>query len=229
MKLITLILICPLLILNVFDPSTSYGKSQIEEGFDGALFLSLEESSSIPGYGQSTEAKIYEALFSDIFKEIRRVSFYLANTTENRWFIENPFKEEDWEQTLKDLGDISIELVHELYRVNKFNRPINWKSTILDPIFLPEEYTLNSNNKNRDELCLVEEGQGNIDMYTNTGQQYRSYYTVSKVAFSQDRRYALVKYSKHCAMLSGGEFLASFEFKNNKWNLIGYKVLSTSE
>jgi len=227
MKLITLIIICLVLILNGLDTSSSYGKSQIEEGFDGSLFKSLTESSSIPGYGQVKEEKIYEALFSDLFKEIMHVSFYLANTTENRWFIKNPFKKEYWGQKLKDLGGISIELVQELYRVNKTNRHVNWKSAILDPIFLQEEYTLNSNNKNTDELCLVEEGQGNVDMYTNTGKQYRSYYTVSKVAFSKDRRYALVKYSKHCAPLSGGEFLASFEFKNNKWNLIGYKVLST--
>jgi len=226
MKRISLIPICLLIILTgyEYDISISYGQPAIE-GFDGAFFKSLEESSSIPGYGQATEEKIYEALFSDLFKEIRKPNFYLANTTEDRWFAENPYKEEEWKEWLKDLGDISIELVQELYSVNKRHSTVNWNCTTLDPVFLPEEYSLNSIQKNRDEFCLVEKGKGNVNVYTRMGQQYRSYYTVSKVAFSKDRRYALVKYSKHCAPSSDGEFFASFEFKENKWQLFGYKEL----
>jgi hypothetical protein len=226
MKRIALMPVCLFIILAgyEYDVSISYGQSGIE-GFDGAFFKSLEESSSIPGYGQATEEKIYEALFSDLFKEIRKPVFYLANTTEDRWFAENPYREKEWKEWLKDLGDISIKLVQELYSVNRTHSTVDWNPTILDPLFLPEEYSLNSNHRNRDKLCLVEKGKGNVSVYTQTGQQYRSYYTVSKVAFSNDRRYAILKYSKHCSPSGGGEFFVSFEFKDNKWQRIGYKQL----
>ncbi len=224
MKRITLILICVFIIVGGYDIAISYGQIEIE-GFDGSFFKSLEESGSIPGYGQATEEKIYEALFYDLFKEIRKPSFYLANTTEHRWFAENPYKEQDWKEWLKDLGDIPIKLVQDLYSINETQGTVNWNSGILAPVFLPEEYSLNSNHKDTDEFCLVGKEKGNVDVYTQKGRQYLSYYTVSKVAFSNDRRYALLKYSKHCAPSTGGEFFASFEFKDNKWQRIGYKEL----
>jgi len=76
----------------------------------------------------------------------------------------------------------------------------------------------------------LEEGHGDTGAYIKTNnnelKEYRSYYTVSRVAFSKDRRYALIKYSRYCAPLStAAEFFQSFEYTNNGWECIGQITL----
>jgi hypothetical protein len=224
MKPSHLILICLTIALTGYCSSTSYGRNNAQKAYDGEFFQGYIGHDPIPSSKLVTDNKIYETLFYRCLR-IRR-KLYLAKSTENRWFKENPFKKEEWTGRLKDLGDISIELVQQLYRVNKNHVTINWKSTLITPIFLPEEASLNSINTNEDKFCFDEEGYGDTGIYRNDMKEYRSYYTVSRVAFSKDRRYALVKYSRNCAPLSGaGEFFQSFEYTNNGWKCIGHLTL----
>ena len=224
MKPSHLILICLILVFTFYRPSTSYGQTNKQKAYDGEFFQGYRGYDPLPSSKQFTENKIYETLFYKCLT-IRR-KFYLAETTGNRWFKENPFKKEEWTGHLKDLGDISIELVQELYRKNINYRPVNWNSTLLDPVFLPDEYTLNNGRKKEDKYCFDEKAEGNLSTFYKEMKESRSYYIVSRVAFSKDRRYALVKYSINCSPSSGdGDFFVSFKFTNNGWKCIGNLAL----
>ena len=224
MKPAHLILICVVLAFIFYYPSTSYGRTNTQKAYDGEFFQGYKGYDPLPSSKQFTEHKIYEVLFYKCLT-IRR-KFYLAETTGNRWFKENPFKEEEWTGRLKDLGNISIELVQKLYSINNSHRPVNWNSALLDPVILPGEYALNDGQKKEDKYCFDEEGEGNIIVFNKDMKQYRSYYIVSRVAFSKDRRYALVKYSRNCAPSSdAGDFFVSFKFTNNAWKCIGNLAL----
>jgi hypothetical protein len=220
MKPSHLILICFMLAFAAYCPEASYGRSNPPKAYDGEFFQGYRGYDPLPSSKQFTENKIYETLFYKCLTI--RSKFYLAKTTGNRWFKENPFKKGEWIGRLKDLGDISIELIQDLYRVNSSYRPVNWKSALLDPVFLPDEYALNDGNKRKDKYCFDEEGEGNVSALTKDMMEYRSYYIVSRVAFSKDRRYALVKYSRNCSQSSDdGDFFVSFKFTNNAWKCIG--------
>lgn len=220
MKPSHLILACLILVFTFYCPSASYGQTNKQKAYDGEFFQGYRGYDPLPSSKQYTENKIYETLFYKCLT-IRR-KFYLAKTTGNSWFKKNPFKKEEWAGRLKDLGNISIELVQELYRKNINYRPVNWSSDLLDPAFLPDEYALNDDNKKKGKYCFYEEGEGNVSVFTEDMKEYRSYYIVSRVAFSKDRRYALVNYSRNCSPSSDdGDFFVSFKFTNNGWKCIG--------
>jgi hypothetical protein len=208
-----------MLAFTAYYPETSYGQTR-PKAYDGEFFQGYRGYDPLPSSKQFTENKIYETLFYKCLT-IRR-KFYLVKTTGNRWFKEHPFKKEEWIGRLKDLGGISIELVQDLYRINSSYRPANWKSDLLDPVFLPDEYALNDGRKKKDKYCFDEKGEGNVSAFTKDMKEYRSYYIVSRVAFSKDHRYALVKYTINCSPSGGdGDFLVSFKFTNNAWKCIG--------
>lgn len=231
MKLFPFRLICSSIIFIGCLSSISSGQNNIDQQplyeFED-FYQSYDGYYPKPSLKLATENKIYETLFYKCLTMGR--TLYLAKSTENRWFNENPFKKEEWLERLKDLGGISINLVQELYHVNKTHSPINWETTLIKIIFLPEEASLNSANTNEEQFCFDEEGYSDTGTYITTNdnesKEYRSYYTVSRVAFSKDRRYALIKYSRNCAPLSAtGEFFQSFEYTNNGWKCIGQIIL----
>jgi len=175
----------------------------------------------------TTEQGVYETLF------VERVGntyakYYLAGATENQWFINNPIKEAKWEEFLEELGNIPMELVEELYRVNMESHPLNWQPIVTNAVILPPTYAMKAQPGKRNERCLVEEGKGNIGIRESGKgkRQYRSYYSVSKVAFSNNGKLALVKFSYLCAPLSGaGEYFVAFELRENRWHYLGSRML----
>ncbi len=177
----------------------------------------------------TAEQGVYETLFTKIVGNTYS-KYYIAGATENEWFTNNPIKAASWEASLDSLGNIPMDLVIELYRVNEISHPLNWKPLVTNAVLLPASYAKNAEPKERDSRCLVHEGEGNIGIGSKTGKgAYRSYYSVSKVAFSSDNKLALVKFSYLCAPLSGaGESFAAFELREKQWHLIGVKRLWVS-
>jgi len=174
---------------------------------------------SRPQIRLTTEQAVYESFFlfvvGDAYSKV-----YLANASENRWFIENPFNEQEWNRSLSDMGGINIQLVKRLYEVNEMSTALGWQPFITNVEMLPVEYA-NLTHK-EGEHCFDRNGHGNVNIYSKDGRAFRSYYSISKPAFSEDGEYALIKYSIHCAPLSGaGEGFAVFQFKQQRWQLIG--------
>ena len=179
---------------------------------------------SKPPIELTTEQAVYESLFLEITGDTH-TKYYVADATENDWFKDNPFQNEKWEKALDDLGGINIELVKMLYDINKNSSPINWTPIITNAELLPSEYVIGVDPHTTGERCLVNRDEANIDIMQNN-KYMRSYYTISKVAFSQDRKTAILKFSRHCAPMSGaGEFFVAFKFEEKRWQMIGSRML----
>ncbi len=175
----------------------------------------------------TAEQGVYETLFVERIGNTYS-KYYLADATENEWFINNPINDAKWDEYLGELGNIPIELVEELYRVNRESHPLNWKPIVTNAEMLPSVFAIKAKPEKRNERCLVESGKGNIGIGESSKgkSEYRSYYSVSKVAFTKNGRMALVKFSYLCAPLSGaGEFFVAFELRENRWHPIGGRML----
>jgi hypothetical protein len=174
--------------------------------------------------GVTPEQAVYESLFLKVTTNTH-TKYSLGEITESKWFTDNPFNAEEWEKSLKELGNINIALVKKLYLVNKTSGPINWQPLITNATILPSEFVEGVSARSTSDRCFVNESDANINIISN-GKSFRSYYTVSRVAFSENRKKALVKVSYQCAPMSGGgEFFISFEFKEKQWKMIGGRTL----
>lgn len=176
----------------------------------------------------TAEQGVYETLFVERVGGNTYSKYYLAGATENEWFINNPINNAQWDESLDELGNIPMELVEELYRVNRESHPLNWRPIVTNAEMLPPSFAVRAKPEKINERCLVEEGKGNTGLEASgKGKgEYRSYYSVSKVAFTKNGKMALVKFSYLCAPLSGaGEFFVAFELHENKWHPIGGRML----
>lgn len=168
---------------------------------------------------------VYESLFLKITGDAHS-KYYLVEVTESNWFQGNPFDESSWKHSLNTLGNINFELIKKLYEKNKTSVPIDWNPFITNAQLLTSEYNVNPHMSG--ENCFVEKKEGNINLYKNN-KGYRSYYTVSNVVFSSGGNKAILKFSRHCAPMSGaGEFFVVFEFVDKQWKVIGGKTLWVS-
>ncbi len=175
----------------------------------------------------TTEQSIYKTLFTETIGD-SHPKYFFANATENDWFKDNPFDKYPWEESgaLEKLGGVSIELVKELYSINEESHALDWQSIVTNSEFLPGSYARKAKGKEIEDRCFPGSSKGNIDIYKEGRGQYRSYYTVSKVAFSENRKIAMLKVSYLCAPLYGGsEFFITFELKGERWHKIGSWVL----
>ena len=173
----------------------------------------------------TTEQSVYETFFVERIGDLHS-KYYLAGATENDWFKENPFDQYSWDNELEKLGGVSISLVKELYRLNEESHALNWKPIVTNAELLPDHYARKAEGKEKEDRCFVEGSKGNIGVYREGKGRYRSYYTVSKVAFSEDKTIAMLKISYLCAPLSGaGEFFITFELKDNRWHPLGGRLL----
>ncbi len=175
----------------------------------------------------TAEQGVYESLFVERIGNTYS-KYYLAGATENEWFISNPINDAQWDSYLSELGNIPMELVEELYRVNEKSHPLIWQPLVTNAEKLPPSFAIKAKPDKRNERCLVQEGKGNIGLGApSKGKgEYRSYYSISKVAFTNNGEIALVKFSYLCAPLSGaGEFFVSFELRGNRWHPIGGRML----
>jgi hypothetical protein len=184
-----------------------------------ALCSGCESKSNIE---LTKEQAVYETLFLEIFKNAHS-KYYLVEATESYWFTENPFSESDWIDDLSDLGDIDIDIIKKLYENNEASTLINWIPFITNASLLPSRYVTGS--REDENNCFVNKEDSNVGIFKG-GKGYRAYYTVSNVAFSRDANKAIVKYSRHCAPMSGaGGFFVVFQFIENQWKVIGGRRL----
>ena len=173
----------------------------------------------------TSEQAVYESLFLEIQGDATTL-YYLAKQTESAWFEENPFEGVDWQAWLDELGGVRIDLIRELYRVNRESGPLNWTPFITNAELLPKECARQSTGVDREKLCYVNEDQPHNGLGMKNGGFFRPYYTVSRVAFSRDGRYAIVKYSYHCARLCGArEAFVTFRLQDNRWQVVGGRLL----
>ena len=181
--------------------------------FTFVLLVGCEENYSPSLFIENT---VYEALFLAIKKDAIS-PYYLVDKTESLWFKENVYDPDDWEGLLTNNSEVSLSIVNSLYQRNTISQSLNWKPLITKAILLPAKYT-NLYSEKRDELCLVSADKPHIGVGTKEGGFFRPFYTVSRVGFSPDGKFALVKYSRRCAPLSGaGEFLVLLEFTSKQW------------
>lgn len=172
--------------------------------------------------GLSKEQAVYESLFLKI-KGNSHEKYYLAQYTESEWFSSNPFNESDWESDSSTFGGIDIDTIKRLYQISSKSESLNWKPLITNGVLLSSKIGVDSLGKQ--ESCLVEMEQGNIGIVEN-GKGYRSYYTVSRVAFTSDQKKAILKFSLNCSPLSGGrEAFVVLEFIEQQWKIVTGKNL----
>ena len=188
-------------------------------------FVALLGCAPKPTVTVTPEQAVYESLFLKIIGDAR-TEYFLVESTESHWFKTNPYVSEEWEKHFSAEDGLSAEIIKSLYASNVESTSLSWSPFLTNAKLLPSRYNKPARSVKQQELCLVEEGKGNISIRTKDGKGYRSYYTVSKVAFSEGGELALVKYSRHCAPLSGaGEFLVVLQFIENGWSVVSGKVL----
>jgi hypothetical protein len=188
------------------------------------LLLSIFFIALLAGCDSKPEVKvtntqaIYETIFLKVIGNTYN-KYHLVETTESAWFIKHPYETEDWNTLLDSSDAITPELIKELYRVNASSLPLNWTPFLTNAKFLPSHY--NDGPSQIENHCFVEEKDATIDIRSN-GSYYRSYYSISNVAFSSNNETAIVKYSRHCAPLTGaGEFIVVLQRINKQWQVIG--------
>ena len=201
-----------------------YSKMKIVKISVFFMVVSLSAGCKEP-INMTTEQSVYEALFAERIGDTY-TKYYVANATENDWFKEHPFNKYPWAKSLDDLGGISVDLIKELYRVNQASYPLDWKPIVTNAEFLPGSFAHKPKKSEVEDRCFAENTKGNVGVYKTGKGQFRSFYTVSKVAFSKDGKVALLKVSYLCAPLSGAsEFFVTFKLENGQWHPLGGLLL----
>jgi len=171
----------------------------------------------------TTERDVYEA-----FLAARRGDpgfvVYLAAATEAEWFEENPFKAQEWAGYLDGLGGIPIELVEELYRVNRHPAPIGGSLLPADIVILPPDYPP-PDGFLVDTHCSPNELRPESETWSPDECDVRPYHTLSRVAISRDGTLALMKYLYTCVPLCGSEGFVAFRRDGGRWRRFGKRVL----
>lgn len=161
---------------------------------------------------------VYESLFLYLYKGSYETLF-IANATESKWFKNNPISQVNEDEIAK-LHGIHPKLLQQLYEINAEQRPLNWMPDLINASFL-KGYYANIEKDRRDKTCYVDRRDTTIDKFT-IKSYLRAYYTVSKVAYSNDRMIALLKYTYHCSPKSGaGDWLVTLRFEDNNWQVVG--------
>jgi len=188
-----------------------------------AVFLPAGCGSTPPDVAVAERA-VYDSFFAAQVGE-RNLPAYVVAATDAEWFAENPFRADDWiPPRLAGLGGISMELVEELYRVNRKSAPIAADPPPANVRFLPADYAPPAPSS-YDLRCL---GGEDLPPPAADGEpdcDFQDYFTVSRVAFSRDRRHAMLKYLYHCLDLCSREGFAAFEWDGQRWREIGTRLL----
>jgi len=150
---------------------------------------------------------------------------YVVAATDAAWFAENSFNADEWVPWLPHLGGIPMALVEELYRVNRTTVPIAENLSPANVVLLPADYQP-PDTSDYDLRCLLEKEdwpKSGKDDEPDCDPQI--YVTVSRVAFSRDRRHAMLKYYYHCRGLCASEGFVAFERDGQHWRQIGTRLL----
>lgn len=182
------------------------------------VILAAGCDSSSAKNNRTLEQAVYESLFIRA-QDVTDIKLYIAKATDSKWFKNNPItkvKKED----LAKLGGISADLVSELYEINKSPQDLIWIPDRIDAILLPSHFS-NITANTIEKMCFIDKRDTNIADFA-LKKQLRAYYTVSKIAFSKDKKIALLKYGYHCSPRSGsGDWLVTLKFKDDDWQMLG--------
>jgi hypothetical protein len=172
------------------------------------------------------ERAVYEAFFTARGGKPNSPVYAVA-TTDAAWFAEHPFRAKEWTPPyLDDLGGVPIELVEELYRLNRTSAPIVADPALGNVELLPADYEPpESSHYDNNRRCWEGEDWWQSWQDPDSECYFQVYFTVSRVAFSRDRRHALLKYLRHCRPLCGSEGFVAFEWDGQRWHEIGTRVL----
>lgn len=166
-----------------------------------------------------TDQAVYESLFQHLFRS-NYEPLYIANTTESQWFKNNPITRVNERELIK-LQGVYPKLLKRLYEINEHKHPLNWHPYMINAMFL-NEYYANIDHNRVEKTCYVNKRDTTVDKFT-VKPHLRAYYTVSKVAFSKDKKIALLKYAYHCSPRSGsGDWLVILRLEENAWQVLDY-------
>jgi hypothetical protein len=172
----------------------------------------------------AAERAVYDSFFAAQGGE-RNLPVYVVAATDAAWFAENPFRAREWGPPwLADLGGIPMDLVEELYRVNRTSAPIAEDPPPANVLFLPADYAP-PDPSSYDWRCTAGEDRPSPGTDGEPDCDFQAYFTVSRVVFSRDRRHALLKYLHHCLDLCASEVFAAFEWDGHRWRQIGTRML----
>lgn len=180
------------------------------------LMLGCSPAPYSPSLQEMDEA-VYESLFLYLYKG-NYEPLYIANATESQWFKKYPISQVN-EDELTKLPGIYPKLLQQLYEINSDPGPLNWMSDLINVRFM-KGYYANIENEHLDKTCYVDRRDTTIEKFT-IKSYLRAYYTVSKVAYSKDKKIALLKYTYHCSPKSGaGDWLVTLQIEDNNWQVI---------
>jgi hypothetical protein len=142
----------------------------------------------------TNEQAIYETValkyISSMVKDVN-----ILDETDGTWFQEHSLDElKEWAISKTDDEENFLapeKMLQQLYEFNQSNDDINWVPIIINGT-----------------LISAENFQINPD-----------YISFSKVAFSNDRKHALVQFTHHC-VLCGGAWIVYLTFENQQWQII---------
>lgn len=166
------------------------------------------------------EEQVYESVFHYITNSsVKKV--YIANATDRYWFERNSIKDVQKYLQKSELAKMPDGLLESLYEKNSIPHVITWKPIMITSEFLPKEYALNKGKVGKGYNCLVNMNEGNIGIRINN-HSYRSYFTISKAAITDDKKHALIKIGRHSAPMRGaGEWLLELEKIGLEWKVAG--------
>jgi hypothetical protein len=166
--------------------------------------------SSKPLLKLTKEQAVYETVslkyMNSMVKEIK-----VLNRTNGVWFQEHTLEElkgvlNNKEYGVKQYFKAPLSMIENLYAYNNIeSQDIDW-----DPIIV--------NGK----LVSAEE---HYPFNEKTERKEYSYYSFSVMVFSEDEREALVKFTHHCPVLCGGEWIIYLNFEDNQWKIIDTRAL----
>lgn len=170
------------------------------------------ERSNKPQLTLTNEQAVYESVALMYIKSMSK-EVKVLNKTNGIWFQNNSFSELVKRTTWKENNEIVSfkapkALLESLYNENQKNEEINWKPIIVNGILVPAEKHVPFNKVYKTEAY--------------------SYYSFSRVSFSNDKKGALVKFTHHCSPLCGGEWLIYLNFIENQWEITQGLVLWVS-
>ncbi|MCP3851663.1 MAG: hypothetical protein GY694_15690 [Gammaproteobacteria bacterium] len=178
-----------------------------------SLFLMGCEFSNKEPLTLTSEQAVYESValkyINSMSKEIK-----VLNKTNGIWFQRhslNELKERaTWEEYGKTIEFKAPEhLLEKLFSLNQEIEEINWSPIIVNGQMEPAENHAPFKSGPRNEITS-------------------SYYSFSKIAFSSDEKHALVKFTHHCPVLCGGEWIIYLNLVDQKWNIVDAVALWVS-
>jgi len=176
-----------------------------------------------PPDGTAAERAVYEAFLAP-WRESPNGVAYVVAATDAAWFEANPFRKDEWAPYLHDLGGIPMDLAEELYRINRTSMPIAEDPPAANFVLLPAGYAPPM-PPDYDARCLFGPYRPGSGPDSDADCHVRPYYTLSRVAFSRDRRHALLRYRYYCLPLCASEGFVAFEWDGRRWRKIGRRLL----